>query len=102
MNDDIRSQSETLQKQPAPHEIIANANDLFRKTFHPMMGEVVMTQSLALLSELQQRQLMLLVQGFDTFTQANDPHKQHDIGEKLAPPDIDFLSLNTLDWQPSC
>jgi len=30
-----------------------------------------------------------------------NPSKTTDIGEKLAPPDVDFLSLNMLDWHPS-
>lgn len=81
MNDDIRYTPETPQEHPPAHEIIANANDMFRKTFHPMMGDVMITRGVAELPEMEQRQLMILVQSFDVFTEDNDPHKERDFGQ---------------------
>ena len=80
MTDDIRFMPETPEHPPR-HEIIANANDMFRKLMHPMMGDVYVTPGVAALNEIDQRQLMMLVQGFDVFTENNDPYKEHDFGQ---------------------
>lgn len=80
MNDNIYYTPETPSEGPERHEVIARGNDVFRKTFNPMMGEVLMTRSVSTLDEMSQRQLIMLVQGFNTFTEDNDPHMEHDFG----------------------
>lgn len=80
MNDDIHYTPETPSEQPERHTIIAAANDIFRKTFNQDMGQVLMTQGVAALDDMSKRQLMMLVQSFDVFTEDNDPHKEHDFG----------------------
>mgnify|MGYP000250566064 CR=1 FL=1 len=80
-----KTMTEDLTYTPDPerlpeHALIANLNDAFRQTMHPMMGQVLITQGVAGLDPVAQRQLLLLVQSFDQFSEDNDPHKEHDFG----------------------
>lgn len=80
MNDDIHYTPEAPSEQPPDHEIIAKTNDAFRQMPHPMMGEVFVTQGVAALDEMSQRQLVALVQTYDKFDEDNDPYQTHEFG----------------------
>ena len=57
---------------------VARLNDLFRQTF--VGGEVVMTQGVASLSADTRNKVIGAVRTFAAFTDANDPHGEHDFG----------------------
>ena len=53
-------------------------NDNFRSTF--IGGQVVMTAGVNALPVDTKARVLLAVQSFDTFTEDNDPHHEHDFG----------------------
>ncbi len=58
--------------------IIRLRNDNFRST--GIGGKVLMTRGIAALSEQDQSEIMQKVRAFDTFTEDNDPYREHDFG----------------------
>lgn len=63
--------------------MIAEQNDRFRKSFgadFAVPGRIVATPGVAALGYAARVALMGEVMRFDTFTEANDPHGQHDFG----------------------
>lgn len=68
---------ETLSK-----EEVAALNDALRAAlpFHKAGDKFVMTQGIAGLGEEAQFEAMTAVKSFDTFTEDNDPHGEHDFG----------------------
>lgn len=59
---------------------IAELNDLFRRTFLPSLGRVVITSGVQSLGELHADEAVAAVRGFSDFTPGNDPHGEHDFG----------------------
>jgi hypothetical protein len=62
---------------------IAEQNDHFRKTwvaYFAVPGQIVVTRGVASLSASAQVQIMRAVQTFDTFTEDNDPYRDHTFG----------------------
>ncbi len=57
---------------------VARLNDRFRQTL--LGGTVVMTQSVASLSEQARVKVLDAVRSFTAFTEGNDPHGEHDFG----------------------
>ena len=57
---------------------IKELNDSFRTTF--CGGRVMLTQVVQALAPINQAKLLELVKAFDTFSQDNDPHAEHDFG----------------------
>jgi hypothetical protein len=57
---------------------IAALNDAFRQTFTG--GKVVMTASVAALPENVRAEALQRVASFNTFSEDDDPHKEHDFG----------------------
>jgi len=53
-------------------------NDAFRTTW--LTGEVLMTPGIGSLSTQIQSRIVEAIQFFDTFTDDNDPHGEHDFG----------------------
>jgi Protein of unknown function (DUF3768) len=60
-------------------EIIAELNDLLRKTFFAG-GRVVITQGIRALPEADQSAIREKVETFQAFTPDNDPHGERDFG----------------------
>ncbi len=59
---------------------IRELNDEFRRSMNPGLGRVVVTQGVASLSELYRIAAIQKVRFFEDFTEANDPHGEHDFG----------------------
>jgi hypothetical protein len=59
-------------------QAIPELNDKFRKTF--IGGQVLVTAGVQALSAEQQQAIFQAVQGFDVFTEDNDPYGEHDFG----------------------
>jgi hypothetical protein len=59
-------------------ETIRALNDAFRRTF--VGGMVMITAGVEALPLDQRRSLLQKVRAFDTFTDDNDPHREHDFG----------------------
>ena len=57
---------------------LAAINDRFRRSF--IGGEVYLTRGIADLPPLVQADIILQVQGFETFTEGDDPYGEHDFG----------------------
>ena len=53
-------------------------NDAFRRTF--VGGAVMITQGVEALPAEQRRSLLKKVRSFEAFSEANDPHAEHDFG----------------------
>lgn len=68
---------------------IIEKNDLMRKTF--MFCKVVTTQGVASLNGELQSELIEAVQKFNTFTEDNDPHKEHDMGKVVLSDGSEFF-----------
>ncbi|QDG74803.1 DUF3768 domain-containing protein [Labrenzia sp. PHM005] len=73
--------------------LIARLNDAFRTSFQG--GSVMLTQSVAALSNTDQFLLFALVQQFEDFTPDNDPYGEHDFGS------VD-LQGNRFFWKIDC
>jgi PAS domain-containing protein len=58
---------------------IAELNDLCRKAFG-LAGRVFQTEGIAALSQRDQSAIREKVELFDSFTEDNDPHGEHDFG----------------------
>ena len=69
---------------PTPDAVkIAEQNDRFRTTWgadFTVPGQIVMTRGVADLSSAAKAIIMQRVQGFDTFTEDNDPYGDHSFG----------------------
>lgn len=61
---------------------IRELNDQLRQTM--MGGQVLMTQGIQALPAEVQAQVFSQVQRFDSFTEDNDPHGEHDFGSVTA------------------
>ena len=59
-------------------KVIAELNDAFRKSFSG--GRVVMTTGVNELPDMVKAAALVTVREFDEFTEANDPHGEHDFG----------------------
>jgi hypothetical protein len=59
-------------------ERIRELNDDFRRTF--VGGAVMITAGVEAMPDEQRRALLQKVRAFDTFTEDNDPHGEHDFG----------------------
>ena len=57
---------------------IRELNDVFRRTF--VGGLVLITAGVEAMPADQRRSLLTKVRAFDTFTEDNDPHGEHDFG----------------------
>jgi hypothetical protein len=57
---------------------IRDLNDDFRRTF--VGGVVLITAGVEAMPDDQRRSLLAKVRAFDTFTEDNDPHGEHDFG----------------------
>ena len=62
----------------SPVERIRAVNDAFRRTFAG--GMVMITAGVEAMSRDQRRALLEKVRAFETFTDDNDPHGEHDFG----------------------
>lgn len=62
----------------SPRPTLAEINDRFRRSF--IGGEVYLTCGIADLTPLAQADIIAQVQGFETFTEDNDPYGEHDFG----------------------
>ncbi|MEL7516779.1 MAG: DUF3768 domain-containing protein [Pseudomonadota bacterium] len=74
----------TTSETPTPDAIeIAEQNDRFRTTWgadFTVPGQIVMTRGVADLSPATKAIIMARVQGFDSFTEDNDPCGDHSFG----------------------
>lgn len=59
---------------------IAGQNDLFRKSFHPLMGQLMFTRGLIDLGPDTMVEVLKRVIAFGQFTEDNDPYGEHDFG----------------------
>ena len=59
---------------------IRELNDAFRKNPFVGRGRFMLTQGIVGLSDDERREVIELVLGFTAFTEANDPHTEHDFG----------------------
>ena len=57
---------------------IRELNDAFRSTF--VGGAVMITQGVEAMPLDQRRSLLQKIRSFDTFSEDNDPHQEHDFG----------------------
>lgn len=69
---------------PTTSQQIAAQNDRFRRLFglpgSAALGKVFITAGISVLTDAQQAEILTQVRAFDSFTQANDPHGEHDFG----------------------
>lgn len=75
--------SNEAQEQAAKTAKIAEQNDRFRRTWgadFTVPGQIVMTRGVADLSPAAKAIIMQRVQGFDVFTEDNDPYGDHSFG----------------------
>lgn len=78
--------------------IIRDLNDKFRKGDTEVLGEVVVTRGLIDLlekSDTPLSELMGIVQRYENFTSANDPHGEHDLGVFVF---LDYACLWKIDY----
>jgi Protein of unknown function (DUF3768) len=66
--------STTLSKT----DIIRDLNDAFRRTF--IGGAVMITAGVEVMTDGERRSLLERVRTFETFSEDNDPHGEHDFG----------------------
>ena len=59
---------------------IAGQNDLFRRSFHPLMGRLSFTSGVVDLGPDAMVDVLRQVVMFDQFTEDNDPYGEHDFG----------------------
>ena len=75
--------STDAQEEVAQAAKIAEQNDRFRKTWgadFSVPGQIMLTRGVADLSLAAKAVIMHRVQGFDVFTEGNDPHGDHSFG----------------------
>ena len=75
--------SKGVQEEAALAAKIAEQNDRFRRTWgadFTVPGQIVMTRGVADLSPAAKAIIMQRVQGFDVFTEDNDPYGDHGFG----------------------
>jgi len=68
---------------PKSKNKIRNLNDRFRKGESGIPGNVIVTSGISALLEennLEFADIFKIVQEYDTFSEDNDPHKEHDFG----------------------
>lgn len=69
-------------------EQIAKANDLLRQTMiRSPRHKVILSEGVAMLQEIKPLDFQLLIGkviGFEDFTEANDPHGEHDFGKVIV------------------
>lgn len=63
-----------------PSARIAETNDLFRRSHHPLLGRVSLTAGVIELGQRAVFDALMAVARFDQFTEDNDPYGQHDFG----------------------
>lgn len=76
-----RTSHEQLQRTKANRlqsQIIAALNDRLRK--YGIGGRIVMTQGIAALQQSEIYDIVQAIRSFDSFTEENDPHAEHDFG----------------------
>jgi hypothetical protein len=88
---------------------IAQLNDHLRKTFTG--GQVMLTRTIASMEPEQQADILTAVRTFDSFTEANDPHGEHDcaiietkhgaVMFKIDPYDLDLLHYSPDPTDPT-
>jgi Protein of unknown function (DUF3768) len=69
----------TKTKTDSTTQRIAELNDLCRKAFG-LAGRVFQTEGISALSQRDQSAIREKVELFDSFTEDNDPHGEHDFG----------------------
>ena len=82
MDSDTHTSNE-VQEQAALAAKIAEQNDRFRQTWgadFTVPGQIVVTRGVADLSLAAKAIIMQRVQGFDVFTEDNDPYGDHSFG----------------------
>jgi hypothetical protein len=57
---------------------IRELNDCFRRAFAG--GKILLTSSVAALPDMVKAAALVKVQGYQDFTEGNDPHHEHDLG----------------------
>lgn len=75
--------SDEVQEEAALAAKIAEQNDRFRRTWgadFTVPGQIVMTRGVADLSPAAKAIIMQRVQGFNVFTEDNDPYGDHGFG----------------------
>src|SRR3546814_13625577 len=62
---------------------IAALNDIARRTMG-VTCRTVITQGIAALDENTQSDILKMIEGFEDFTPDNDPHGEHDAGDRKS------------------
>jgi hypothetical protein len=88
------------QNEDAEKTRIRNLNDLFRVSGRG--GRIVSTQGIQALSPVDQAAVFEKVRLFDTFTQANDPHGEHDFGSIQHKGENVFFKIDYYDQSMEC
>jgi hypothetical protein len=84
-------------------EMIRALNDALRADLgDTSLGLVVITSGVQSLGSVALRAIMQLVKGFDTFTEADDPHDEHDFGGFEYGPDSFFWKIDYYDIDFRC
>ncbi len=76
-------------------EQIRNKNDLFRRTFNPLLGRVLLTRSVQNSENLPD--IVKAVQNFNDFNSDNDPYREHDFGAVAIKGDRFFFKIDYYD-----
>jgi hypothetical protein len=74
---------------------IAQLNDSFRKSF--IGGRVMLSHDVASLDAATRAMVLTAVATFDTFTDDNDPHHEHDFGAVTVKDETYFFKLDYYD-----
>ncbi len=78
-------------------ERIRELNDIFRKSHDPRLGTVVLTAGVAGLSPEARAAVIETTKNFDTFSEGNDPHGEHDFGSFEVAGERFFFKLDYYD-----
>jgi hypothetical protein len=81
-------------------ERIRQLNDQFRST--NIGGRIMMTASVAAMSEETRREVFNRVRTFDAFTPENDPHEEHDFGSFEVDGHKIFWKIDYFDAAMEC
>lgn len=83
--------------------MIRDLNDALRADLsNTSLGLVVITSGVQSLGSIALRAIMHLVKGFDSFTEDNDPHGEHDFGGFEYGPDSFFWKIDYYDIDFRC
>jgi hypothetical protein len=69
-----------MAEEDGSKDVTRKLNDEFRRSMNPELGKCVMTRGVVQLPELERIAVIQKTKFYKDFTEANDPHGEHDFG----------------------